>query len=82
MSNMSYCRFHNTRRDMRDCINALEEMETGFDDGKLSLNESREGRLMFEEIIDFLDGAGIDIDVDTTKEQVNEMFDNVEEKEE
>jgi len=25
MSNMNYCRFENTTRDMQDCINALRE---------------------------------------------------------
>ncbi len=25
MANMSYCRFENTARDLRDCIEALEE---------------------------------------------------------
>ena len=25
MANMSYCRFENTVRDMRDCLNALED---------------------------------------------------------
>lgn len=24
MANMSYCRFHNTRIDLEDCVNALE----------------------------------------------------------
>jgi len=28
MANMSYCRFENTVRDMRDCINAIEDKET------------------------------------------------------
>jgi hypothetical protein len=27
MANMSYCRFENTVRDMRDCINAIEDGE-------------------------------------------------------
>ena len=25
MSNMSYCRFHNTLRDLRDCADALQD---------------------------------------------------------
>ena len=25
---MSYCRFENTTKDMRDCINAIEDQET------------------------------------------------------
>ena len=28
MPNMSYCRFENTTKDMRDCINAIEDGET------------------------------------------------------
>ena len=28
MPNMSYCRFENTVKDMRDCINAIEDGET------------------------------------------------------
>ena len=28
MPNMSYCRFENTVKDMRDCINAIEDRET------------------------------------------------------
>lgn len=26
MSNMSYCRFENTSRDLRDCLDAIEEL--------------------------------------------------------
>lgn len=29
MSNMSYCRFENTLRDLRDCAEALDEMRCG-----------------------------------------------------
>ena len=28
MSNMSYCRFENTSRDLMDCVDALENNET------------------------------------------------------
>ena len=34
MANMSYCRFHNTRLDMDDCLNALERVE--WEDYKIS----------------------------------------------
>jgi hypothetical protein len=30
MSNMSYCRFQNTDRDLDDCKDALEEMVDGY----------------------------------------------------
>lgn len=32
MSNMSYCRFHNTNQDFADCIHALEDMRENFID--------------------------------------------------
>lgn len=53
MANMSYCRFHNTRLDMRDCIEALESGE------ELSSGEAEKCVLMFEEIIRYLDDEGI-----------------------
>lgn len=28
MSNMSYCRFHNTLTDLRDCVQAAEDFDT------------------------------------------------------
>lgn len=53
MANMSYCRFHNTRLDMRDCIEALENGE------ELSREEAEKCVLMFEEIVRYLDDEGI-----------------------
>lgn len=53
MANMSYCRFHNTRIDMRDCIEALEYEE------ELSREEAESCVLMFEEIVRYLDDEGI-----------------------
>lgn len=38
MSNMSYCRFENTDRDLGDCETALEELASG-EHGKLSRSE-------------------------------------------
>jgi hypothetical protein len=35
MSNMSYCRFENTNRDLGDCADALEAMISGDDDGEM-----------------------------------------------
>ena len=37
MANMSYCRFHNTRLDMNDCIEALKRAE--WDGEKISKEE-------------------------------------------
>lgn len=47
MSNMSYCRFTNTRSDMDDCLNALCR------DERLSAMEARAGRNMFKEFLTF-----------------------------
>lgn len=40
MSNMSYCRFENTLRDLCDCHNAIQELLAG-DSEALSENELR-----------------------------------------
>jgi NTP pyrophosphatase (non-canonical NTP hydrolase) len=37
MSNMSYCRFHNTLGDLHDCLEALRDLSTGCGE---SLSES------------------------------------------
>ena len=47
MANMSYCRFHNTRSDLNDCLEALRE------DKLLSEDEAKAGRRMFEEFLEF-----------------------------
>jgi hypothetical protein len=39
MSNMSYCRFQNTLKDLRDCAEALEEI--GDNLAELSKDEAR-----------------------------------------
>ena len=63
MSNMSYCRFTNTRGDLEDCLNAIE-MED-----KLSDFEAQAGKRLFKafltfcrdrDIIDSYDGDAID----------------------
>lgn len=47
MSNMSYCRFTNTRTDLNDCLDSLRH------DERMSEMEVREGRNMFEEFLTF-----------------------------
>lgn len=44
MSNMSYCRFHNTVGDFQDCVDALDEMRDGMEDSKLSRGELRKAK--------------------------------------
>ena len=65
MSNMSYCRFHNTLGDLRDCVDALEQMSELKEDadaykGKLrhmaALEE--EGKKNTEEFEDLEEEAG------------------------
>ena len=57
MANMSYCRFNNTRIDIEDCIEALCEAEWG--DNKISEDEIGYCRMMFDNIIDYLDEEGL-----------------------
>tara|TARA_R100001480_G_scaffold40593_2_gene53273 strand:- start:1282 stop:1479 length:198 start_codon:yes stop_codon:yes gene_type:complete len=58
MANMSYCRFENTVRDMRDCINAIE-------DGECDSLSSYEIRALkeFKEMGDEIKSLDIDIDL-------------------
>lgn len=44
MSNMSYCRFENTLRDLRDCDETLEEIDGDF--SQLSETEARAAKQM------------------------------------
>lgn len=39
MSNMSYCRFQNTRQDLSDCVDAMEEIIYLDADSRLSEDE-------------------------------------------
>ena len=55
MSNMSYCRFENTSRDLQDCIDAVEIMLNHK--GKNEYGEALYGteRRAFEEMIELCD---------------------------
>lgn len=53
MSNMSYCRFQNTSRDLNDCLDALEE------ERPLSEDEYRAAIRMFRRILHFCQETGI-----------------------
>lgn len=48
MANMSYCRFENTMRDLQDCVDTLEEMETAEDLAELSKSERQSADTMFD----------------------------------
>lgn len=47
MSNMSYCRFQNTLSDLRDCLEALEDVN-----GQLHGIESRDERAAALELVE------------------------------
>lgn len=49
MSNMSYCRFHNTNLDLQDCNYALEEALNENQGMALSDMELRAARQMYEQ---------------------------------
>lgn len=67
MANMSYCRFRNTKSDLRDCLEALRYGE------ELSKEEYLACKWMFEDIFSFFNEQGI-IDSD------DEWFDEFEER--
>lgn len=68
MSNMSYCRFHNTLIDLNDCIGALENRDISSDEEKrsaLKMIKKFLGYCMEEDIIE-------DFDEDRIKEIIDE----------
>lgn len=73
MANMSYCRFHNTRLDLEDCIEALRNEE------RLSSDEARAGRHLFDDFLSFCVDQGIIEDFD--QEEIDTMFSRLERKE-
>ena len=73
MSNMSYCRFTNTRSDMEDCLEALR------DEKPLSDCEVRAGKAMFKDILEVGQAYGI-IDA-FDGDEIDRLFDNLLEKE-
>lgn len=73
MSNMSYCRFTNTRSDLNDCLDAIRE------DKRLSDVEAKAGRWMFDEFLSFCREYGIIDGYDG--EALCALFDGLEKKE-
>ena len=64
MANMSYCRLHNTRLDMGDCLESLREAEWGDEE----IREEEIGYCinMFEDILDYLMDQGV-VELDETE---------------
>lgn len=73
MSNMSYCRFTNTRSDLNDCLDAIRE------DTRLSDVEAKAGRWMFDDFLSFCREYGIIDSYD--EETLRALFDGMEKKE-
>lgn len=73
MSNMSYCRFTNTRTDLNDCLDALRR------DERLSEMEVRAGRNMFVEFLSFC--RDYDIINDYDGQLVDSLFRSLKERE-
>ena len=65
---MGYCRFRNTRDDLRDCLDALRE------DKLLSADEDEAGRWLFEEFLDFCQENCIITGYD--KDEIKALFDD------
>ena len=93
MSNMSYCRFENTSRDLADCLEALKEMVEGEKaDDKLGREELRAAKSLAVtclEIVELLaEHAEKDLeDVDTlvledAVESINDECDQTDDDEE
>lgn len=73
MANMSYCRFRNTRIDLEDCLDALREEK------RLSYEEARAGRNLFDDILSFCKEQGIIEDFD--QGEIDTLFSRLERKE-
>lgn len=73
MSNMSYCRFTNTRNDLEDCLEAIRA------DKRLSDTEAKAGRWMFDDFLSFCREYGIIDSYD--QETLRSLFDGMTEKE-
>lgn len=66
MSNMSYCRFTNTRDDVEDCLSSIECEE------RVSEFEAAAGRKMFRRFLSFCRDADIIQSYDV--EMIDQMF--------
>lgn len=66
MTNMSYCRFQNTKMDVEDCIEALNDREVSSED------EAFAGKRMFKKILNFCQNEGIIDGFD--EEQLKKVF--------
>ena len=70
MANMSYCRWHNTNLDVRDCFNAFDEME------EMSEEEIKCAKRMVKRMCEFLQDNGVidDYDCDGLFDEFNRLL--------
>ena len=52
MANMSYCRWHNTRIDVADCLDSIDYFND-YDNEKISAEEADNAKRMFRRFLDF-----------------------------
>lgn len=71
MANMSYCRFHNTKIDLDDCLDALRDSET------LSSEEFKKCKQMFINIVSFLEDEGVIEDDGELQERMEDFFETI-----
>jgi len=82
MSNLSYCRFHNTKGDLEDCLSVFEDYETIH-----SESEQNSAQHIFERIGQFLEDQNLIEElpsdfIDRIKEMIKERVEEDEEDEE
>ena len=62
MSNMSYCRFENTSKDLRDCLNNIH-------DGELSDDEERARTNLILTCVQILEATGYEVEEPNGEEE-------------
>ena len=78
MANMSYCRFHNTLSDLRDCRAALEDLLDGAADYPLSKEELAKAKQLVDECQDIVNLIAVDRnqdEIDLSDRQISEALD-------
>ena len=77
MSNMSYCRFNNTKIDMDDCIEAMQNHI--YYGETISHSERESARRMFKSIAWFLcdEEVILEDELEEIKERIDQMIDRI-----
>lgn len=78
MSNMPYCRFQNTKTDLADCVDGLEELFTEAE--PLSARELEAARALVKKAIDLVrkvaEAANVAVDLDELEGKVDDCLNN------